>query len=204
MRILHQDAMEDSEYLTRYYSPDVMIRNQGGLALVSRPFINWAESLMLAIRTTCTYDNVASHRRNCMRFFLDEVTKAMEKEKKEEFHKIMFECLEIRKKGKGDETVSETTVEYVRQKIITKVFHARSNVAFQKYKEDHTGRFAIKRKTESGLAFRQELKSITSRKKSENKENECSIVNETSTMKPKKKKTESSTKKQATAILLQK
>ena len=46
---------------------------------------------MLAIRTTCTYDNVASHRQNCMRFFLDEVTKAMEKEKKKiEEVKIVF------------------------------------------------------------------------------------------------------------------
>jgi len=94
--------------------------------------------------------------------------------------------------------------EIVRCKIITKVFHARSNIAFQKYKDEHTGRFATKRKKESGLAFRQELKSVTSRKKDDDKENQSNIVNETSTKKTKKRKTKSSAKKQAEAILLKK
>jgi hypothetical protein len=204
MRILHQEAMEDSEYINKYYSPDAITRNQGGLALVSRPFIEWAENLMLVIRRTCTYENVASRRKNCISLFYDEVVKAMETDKKEDFHRIMCACLETRKKVKGDEKVTEEAIEIVRCKIITKVFHARSNIAFQKYKDEHTGRFATKRKKESGLAFRQELKSVTSRKKDDDKENQSNIVNETSTKKTKKRKTKSSAKKQAEAILLKK
>ena len=81
----------------------------------------------------------------------------MGKEKKDDFHKIMFECLKKREKVEGDESVTSEAVESVREKIIKKGFHARSDIAFQKYKEDHTGRFA----TKSGLAICQELKSVT-------------------------------------------
>jgi len=80
------------------------------------------------------------------------------------------------------EMPKEDAIEAVRQKIMKKVFHARSNVEFQDYKSENIGRYA---KKESAVSFRVELKAITNINK---REGQTNASNETPNPKKRKKK----------------
>ena len=46
MRLLHEQALEDSEYCSLYYDEAQRIRNRGGLVLISADFIDFAKLLI--------------------------------------------------------------------------------------------------------------------------------------------------------------
>jgi len=157
---------------------------------------------MLVITKTCTYENVATLRQDCMNIFFDKVTILMGKERKDDFHRIMFDCPQKRETVEGDKKVTSEAIESVRENN-KKGISCKGRYHLSKIQKDHTGHFPTKRKKESGLAFCQELKSVTAREKDDNnKENENNIVRETSKANKKKTQSESSSKRQAIAIRL--
>ena len=101
-----------------------------------------ALQLMDAIRSSFTYDLINRTGSKCLSLSFAEVTKAMGN-CKVSFHETMHECLQAIKM-EATEMPKEDAIEAVRQKIMKKVFHARSNVEFQDYKSENIGRYAKK------------------------------------------------------------
>ena len=56
MRILHKDALLDSEYTDNMYSYNDQLCNKGGLTLVSLEYYNFADSIMTKIRSYATFE----------------------------------------------------------------------------------------------------------------------------------------------------
>jgi len=135
---------------------------------------------MDAIRSSFTYDLINRTGSKCLSLSFAEVTKAMDN-CKVSFHETMHECLEAIKM-EATEMPKEDAIEAVRQKIMKKVFHARSNVEFQDYKSENIGRYA---KKESAVSFRVELKAIANINK---REGQTNASNETPNPKKRKKK----------------
>ena len=55
MKILHNDALLDSEYIDNMYSYNDQLCNKGGLTLVSTEYYNFADSIMTKIRSYATF-----------------------------------------------------------------------------------------------------------------------------------------------------
>ena len=56
MRILHKNALLDSEYIDNMYSFNDQLCNKGGLILVSTEYYNFADSIMKEIRRYATFE----------------------------------------------------------------------------------------------------------------------------------------------------
>ena len=117
MRVLHAEAVQDETYSTQYYSQDIKVRNQGGLALIAHEFFDWALKLLSTIRVSFTEEAIRRIGNDCMKVAYDTVTNIMENEKIS-FHKTMRKCLELNISKK----IEEATIEMVRIKVIKKSF----------------------------------------------------------------------------------
>ena len=180
MRLLHSDAISNTEYNELCYSNDIKLRNQGGLAQVSPTFFKWAKILLSVIRTSFTATTIKKHGSKSMVIAYADVTSTMEKNRCE-FNIAMNACLQLQELRVSDEAVNT-----VRCKVMSKVFHARSNVVFKRYKSDNVGRIAQK---ESEMTLRQDLKALTYRSKKEGDQGTGSTAapnGETSTAKKRK------------------
>ena len=61
MKILHKDALLDSEYTDNMYSYNDQLCNKGGLTLVSPEYYNFADSIMIKTRSYATFEALCKH-----------------------------------------------------------------------------------------------------------------------------------------------
>ena len=61
MRILHKDALLDSEYANNMYSFNDQLCNKGGLTLVSKEYYDFADNMMSKIRSYATFEVLGKH-----------------------------------------------------------------------------------------------------------------------------------------------
>ena len=60
-RILHHEAVSDSEYVELYYDPSTRILNKGGITLVSKDFFPFGYMLLRSIRNSFTKEDLKQH-----------------------------------------------------------------------------------------------------------------------------------------------
>jgi hypothetical protein len=150
MRVLHNEAIMDEDYLKTCYNPKVAMANQGGLALVSTPFFPWAKALLKRIREDFSYDIIEKLGNGAIKHAWNRIEKDQE----------LVQLFAQGAKAAGFEGNGDLDVLFVRDSICLKVFHARIEVTFQKYRADNTGRLS---KKGAGLSLRENLKVLHQR-----------------------------------------
>jgi hypothetical protein len=153
MRIFHEDAIRDDEYVKKYYCHEMMIRNKGRLTLVSKKYFPFGLLLMQNIRKVVNEKTLGDLKNDS--FHNGYETICNDASLKESFFSV--HNVDI------DENVKNEILEY----IVTKAFRAKYRQVQKLFIEKNTGRYAKKGTVAS---HRGELK-ISSAKKDKEKMN---------------------------------
>ena len=152
LRILHQDALNDSEYIYMgYYAPTNMMINLGGLTLVSAPYFTFAKTLMSRIRKLVSNDRISNLKNDCYATAKREILN--DSKLQELFMEVSKEYL--------DDNVKE--IKYLKldgiliiyKGLLKKTLNVRYKESQMQFKQRMTSRYT---KTGSDVSFRSELK----------------------------------------------
>jgi len=139
MRILHQDAVQDKEYLVQYYPVFVASYNKGGLCLVAKHMIPFGKHLLHNICDLVTRDKLSKGNCNIIKEAHDILIHDNDS------LKIFLDCIAA---TNLQNTISLKKTKEIWKKLITKTFHARVGVITKRFAEDTASRFAAKAKSE--------------------------------------------------------
>jgi len=139
MRILHHDAIQDSDYLMNYYPVFVASYNKGGLCLVAKHMIPFGKHLLQNICSLVTRDKLTRGDCNLIKQAHDILVHDNES------FQLFLNCVAG---GNCQYTISNKEAKTMWKKLITKTFHARVGVITKRFAEHTTGQFAAKAKTE--------------------------------------------------------
>lgn len=154
MRIFHNEAVQDDEYMRNCYSDSDLSNNDGWLSLVSSAYFPFGKKLLEAIRGEINVQSIECHGNKAV---IQAITKLNESEHFDELKSKFMEAAE----RSPMETKSKVSL---MKKLIRKTFNARAKAATVAYRAKKTDRGA---KGSSSQAFRQDLKGKTEKKTKE-------------------------------------
>jgi len=151
MRVFHDRAVLDEEYMRECYSLFHRMINNGWLTLVSKALFPFGRNLMRKIRDVCNDKAIRQHGNQSSIKAFEQLMGDSQLE--EQFYLAH---------GDG---VGRPLKRKVYCKLVKKVFHARFGAEFDKFKEKHTGRHV---KGCQDLPFRLQLRAMTQKGTVEN------------------------------------
>lgn len=152
MRILHHEAVSDSEYVELYYDPSTRILNKGGITLVSKDFFPFGYMLLRSIRNSFTKEDLKQHGNQSIK-------KAFSKIEAEKGLRKVFDSCD----AAGGFTVDQASKDSIFRELIRKTFHARINEVMKRFRESNFGRHSSK--GDAGTSFRGYLRVRIQRKR---------------------------------------
>jgi hypothetical protein len=154
MRIFHNEAVTDEEYMRDCYSDFDLTDNDGWLSLVSKPFFAFGKELMSRIRTEINIEAIE-------RLGNEAIVTAINRIKTPaSFASLSSKFLD----AAAASSLKHSTKMSLLQRIIKKAFHARAKVASVAYRAKNTDRHVAGASTQ---AFRQSLMAKTEKKTKE-------------------------------------
>lgn len=147
MRVLHHDAILDSEYLRDCYDETYQLVNCGGLALVSRQYFGFGSRLVESITNAMSQSTMVEEGNSSLKLARKRVREA-----REELKALFFESFNA---GNCRQALSDEEVEMLFDKLVDKTCNARFGVEIELFKEENTKRGG---ESASGQTLRPNLK----------------------------------------------
>jgi len=145
MRLLHRHAIEDAEYLHKYYAPIDQIRNRGGMFLLAPSYVLFAKTLMERTRSLVNSNSFKMNGNSTIKTAYDAIID------NKDLWKLFSEA------NNDVDDLPEDIAKDIFLKIVKKAFHARAGEATRRYKEEQVDK--------KDMALRPKLKAMGGAKK---------------------------------------
>lgn len=148
MRIFHNEAVTDEEYMRDCYSDFDLTDNDGWLSLVAKPFFSFGKELLSRIRSEINIKAIKRLGNEAIKTAINRIKAT------ESFASLSSKFLD----AVSASSLKHATKVSLLERIIKKAFHARAKVASVAYRASHTDRHVTGASTQ---AFRQSLMAKT-------------------------------------------
>ena len=171
MRLLHDEAIKDDDYCSKYYNPFHRITNRGGLCLISKPYFGVASIVMQRICTVVTIDNLREERQDFLSSVKNEILN-------DESLFEQFCAVELSNEDHFDDSchlLPNSDKKDIFNELLSKAIHAKSGAVLKQFKDENVGNatdMALRQKLKASVSKSQIEKSIelkTQKQKSEKK-----------------------------------
>ena len=126
------EVQAEEEYMTKYYPPVDQMYNKGGLTLVSKSFLKWANNLIIEINRNINLNMIWKKKNDIMK----EAVKCITNNKS--LLQLFREALPI------ISTTNEGVIRKCETEVILKVIHARAGTIFHIFIERFIGHYSNK------------------------------------------------------------
>ena len=141
MKTCKEKVQNDSEYMEKYYHTVDQLLDEGGLTLVSTPFLKWAKVLINAINININEDKIWNRRSTVVVDAVKVISK------NPSLNKFFREALV------GIPKVKEVVISTCHYELVLKAIHSRAGQVFKIFHEKFIGHYSKK----INVAFRNAL-----------------------------------------------